>query len=55
MKFTEEELHERLKLRVGNECVWCGVFVTYKNISPNWCDPCCKKCASEIENKWSNN
>lgn len=53
MQFTEEELKARLKLRVGEACVWCGEIVTNENISLNWCDPCCKKCDLEIENKWS--
>jgi len=51
MRFSKEEL-ERVKTRVGNDCVWCGVLTTYENISPLWCDPCCTKCAEEAEKKW---
>lgn len=55
MKFTEEELEARLKLRVGKDCVWCGEIVSNENISPDWCDPCCKRCAKEIEINRTNN
>lgn len=54
MKFSDEELSKRLEQRVGHRCVWCGIIVTYENISKDWCDPCCEECAKKFQENEDN-